>query len=373
MSRYSLCRFIVSVALLWSVVCLTAEAQSQDAELWPQVHANRKMTFYLRAPDAQRVLLEANFLSEPEPMVKDAEGLWSVVVGPFAPEIYEYNFKVDGLAIADPMNPFVKVWRRSARSMVLVPGDPPVFYEEQDVPHGTVHVHRYHSKSLDTTRGLYVYTPPAYETSGQVRYPVLYLLHGSGDTEDSWTIVGRANLIADNLLAAGRARPMIIVMPYGHTPSITSDRNRPRNWKSFEADLTGDVIPFVEQNYRVCGDPGHRAIAGLSMGGGQSLRVGLGHPEMFGWVVAFSSSAPSGEELDGLLAKPDALNEKLGLLWIGCGRKDFLLEANQRFLAALEAKAIRHTAHITDGAHEWRLWRRYLNEVLPLLFDPKKK
>lgn len=372
MNRYGLCRFIVSVVLLCSVVCPPVEAQSQATEIWPQVHTDRKVTFYLRAPAAQRVLLEASFLSEPEPMVKDAEGLWSVAVGPLAPEIHEYNFKVDDLAVADPMNPFVKVWRRNARSMVLVPGGPPMFYEEQNVPHGTVHVHRYHSKSLDTTRGLYVYTPPAYETSGPARYSVLYLLHGSGDTEDAWTIVGRANLIADNLLAAGQARPMIIVMPYGHTPSITSDRTRPRNWQSFESDLIGDVIPFVEHNYRVYSDPEHRAIAGLSMGGGQSLRIGLGHPEMFGWVVAFSSSAPSGEELDALLAKPETLNERLRLLWIGCGRKDFLFEANQRFLAALEAKAIRHTAHITDGAHEWRLWRHYLNEVLPLLFDAKK-
>lgn len=372
MSRYSLWQLVVSMVLLWSTVCPPVAAQPQGAELWPQVHANRQVTFYLRAADAQRVLLEANFLAEPEPMLKDAEGLWSVTVEPLAPEIYEYNFKVDGLAIADPMNPFVKVWRRSARSMVLVPGDPPMFYEEQDVPHGTVRIHRYPSKSLDTTRGLYVYTPPPYETSGQLKYPVLYLLHGSGDTEDAWTIVGRANAVMDNALAAGRARPMIIVMPYGHTPSITSDRSQPRNWRSFEADLIGDVIPFVEHNYRVHSDSEHRAIAGLSMGGGQSLRIGLGHPEMFGWVVAFSSSTPTGEELDALLAKPETLNQSLRLLWIGCGRKDFLFEANQRFLAALEAKAIKHTAHITDGAHEWRLWRYYLNEVLPLLFDAKK-
>jgi enterochelin esterase family protein len=369
MSGYDRCRFIASVALLLSVVGLPAAAQQGGAEFWPQVHSNRRVTFYLRAPAAQHATLEASFLSEPAPMTKDAEGLWSVTVGPLAAEIYEYNFKVDALAIADPMNPFVKVWRRSARSMVLVPGDPPMFYEEQDVPHGTVHVHRYRSKSLDVTRGLYVYTPPGYETSAPLTYPVLYLLHGSGDTEDAWTVVGRANRIADNALAAGRARPMIVVMPYGHTPNITSDRTRPRNWKSFESDLIGDVIPFVEKNYRTQNGSEHRAIVGLSMGGGQSLRSGLGHSEMFGWIGAFSSSAPSGEELDTLLARPEKLNEKLRLLWIGCGRKDFLFEANQKLLAALDAKAIRHTAHITDGGHEWPLWRHYLNEVLPRLFD----
>ncbi len=370
MSRYGLCGFVVSVACLVGAVCLPVAAQRRGTEIWPQVQ-DGKVTFFLRAPQAERVLLEANFLSESKAMAKDAEGLWSVTVGPLDPEIYEYNFKVDGLAIADPMSPFVKVWRRSARSMVLVPGNPALFYEEQDVPHGTVHVHRYHSRSLDTTRGLYVYTPPGYETSPQVKYPVLYLLHGSGDTEDAWTIVGRANVIADNALASERANPMIIAMPYGHTPGISSDRARPRNWKSFESDLIGDVIPFVEKKYRVRRDSGHRAITGLSMGGGQSLRIGLGHPEMFAWIAAFSSSAPSGEELDALLVSPKVLNEKLKLLWVGCGRKDFLFEANQRLLTALDARQIEHTAHITDGAHEWRLWRHYLNEVLPLLFDVK--
>jgi enterochelin esterase-like enzyme len=355
-------------AFLSTALCPPAAAQRRDAEIWPKVGPDRKVTFYLRAPDAQRVLLEASFLSEPKSLTKDADGLWSVMVGPLNPEIYEYNFKVDGLAIADPMNPFVKVWRRSARSMVLIPGDPPRFYEEQDVPHGTVRIHRYHSKSLNTTRGLYVYTPAGYETSPQQKYPVLYLLHGSGDTEDAWTIVGRANAIADNALARGRARPMIIVMPYGHTPGIPSDRTAPRNWRSFESDLIGDVIPFVERNYRVYADAEHRAITGLSMGGGQSLRIGLGHPQMFAWIAAFSSSAPSGEELDTLLASPETLNENLRLLWVGCGRKDFLFEANQRLLLALEAGQIAHTAHITDGAHEWCLWRQYLNEVLPLLF-----
>ncbi len=368
MSGRGLCGFIVSVALLSSAVCSSVVAQRRDAEIWPQVEG-RKVTFFLRAPQAEQVVLEANFLSESKPMAKDTEGLWSVTVGPLDPEIYEYDFKVDGLAIADPMNPFVKVWRRSSRSMVLVPGDPPMFYEERDVPHGTVHVHRYHSKSLDTTRGLYVYTPPGYETSLQTRYPVLYLLHGSGDTEDAWTIVGRANVIADNAMAGGRARPMVIAMPYGHTPSISSDRTRGRSWKDFEADLLGDVIPFVEKNYRVYNDSEHRAITGLSMGGGQSLRIGLGHPELFAWIAAFSSSAPSGDELDALLASPTTLNESLMLLWVGCGRKDFLFEANQGLLKALDAKEIAHTAHITDGAHEWRLWRHYLNEVLPLLFD----
>jgi enterochelin esterase family protein len=248
--------------------------------------------------------------------------------------------------------------------MVQVPGAPPTFLDEQDVPHGTVCAHRYRSRSLDVTRGLYVYTPPGYETNSNKRYPVLYLLHGSGDTEDVWTIVGRAHVILDNALAARRAVPMIVVMPYGHTPGTERSRSR----TAFETDLIGDVIPFVEKHYRVRDGSAGRAIAGLSMGGGQALRIGLGHPELFPWIAAFSSSVPSNKELESLLAQPDTMNQTLNLLWVGCGREDYLFEANQRLLKWLEAQKIEHTAHMTAGAHEWRLWRRYLNDVLPLLF-----
>lgn len=363
---------ISSLFLSCCVLLAPAAAQRRRAEIWPKVHEDRRITFQLKAPEAGKVLLEASFLSKPEAMTKDTEGTWSITTRPLDPEIYEYHFAVDGLNIADPLNPFVKVWRRASRSMVLVPGDPPAFFEEQDVPHGTVRIHRYRSQSLKTTRGLYVYTPPGYETATAVKYPVLYLLHGSGDTEDAWTIVGRANVIADNALAAGRVKPMIIAMPYGHTPSVRAGSDRAAQRRAFTTDLLGDVIPFVEKNYRVRSDAEHRAIAGLSMGGGQALRVGLAHSQLFAWVAAFSSAVPSEEQLDTLLAEPGTLNENLRLLWVGCGRKDFLFEANQRLLGALEAKGIEHTPRITDGAHEWRLWRRYLNEVLPLLFKTDK-
>ena len=354
---------ICLVVLLSVLGMRPAGAQRRDAPIWPQVGADRTVTFHLRAPQAQRVSLNASFLSEPRAMTKDADGLWSVTSGPLAPEIYEYDFTVDGLTIPDPANPFVKVWRRQSRSMVLVPGNPPAFFEEQNVRHGAVHVRRYHSRSLDVTRGLYVYTPAGYETKPQETYPVLYLLHGGGDTEDAWTIVGRANVILDNAIAAGRTKPMIVAMPYGHTPGAGAG-----NRQAFAADLIGDVIPLVEKHYRVRAGAANRAIVGLSMGGGQSLRIGLGHPDLFAWIGAFSSSAPSQEEQEKLLAKPEELNEKLKFLWVGCGRKDFLFDRNQQFRRALDAKGVKYTAHITDGGHEWRLWRRYLNEILPLLF-----
>ena len=364
-------RLLVSICLPAFLLLLgfrPALAQRRSVAVWPQVHSDRTVTFRLRAPEARRVLLNASFLPQPRAMTKDAEGLWSIKSGPLEPEIYEYDFTIDGLTVPDPANPFVKVWRRASRSMVLVPGDPPMCFEEQEVPHGTVHIQRYHSQSLNVTRGLYVYTPPGYETV-QAKYPVLYLLHGSGDTEDAWTVVGRANAIMDNALAERRARPMIVVMPYGHTPRAASASERSGNRSAFKADLIGDVIPFVEKHYRVRAGSEDRAIVGLSMGGGQALRIGLGHADLFAWVGGFSSSAPSDEELEALLARPEALNEKLRLLWIGCGRKDFLFERNQQFRRGLEAKGVKHTAHITAGGHEWRLWRRYLNGLLPLLFQ----
>jgi enterochelin esterase family protein len=201
---------------------------------------------------------------------------------------------------------------------------------------------------------------------------VLYLLHGSGDTELTWTVVGRANVILDNAIAQDRARPMIVVMPYGHTPNAPSDRSNPRRHEAFEKDLLGDVMPFVQAKYRVRTGPEHTAIAGLSMGGGQALRVGLGQPARFAWVAAFSASVPSEEELEGLLGRSQDGDAARRLLWVGCGRQDFLFERNQGFLARLQRDEIKHVARITEGAHEWRVWRGYLNELLPLLFQETK-
>ncbi len=298
-------------------------------------------------------------------MTKGKSGVWSITLGPAEPGIYAYSFTVDGLQVVDPSNSWLKVWLRTAKNLVEIPGNEPMHFQEQQVPHGTVHRHRYHSKSLGITRGLYVYTPPGYETNRRTKYPALYLFHGFGDDESAWTVVGRANVIVDNLIAQNKAKPLIIVMPYGHTPSAPPETRSIGRYGAFEKDLIGDVIGHVEKNYRAGKD---RAIAGLSMGGGQSLTVGLGNLDTFGWVGAFSSAIPKDDKLEELLAKPKSINDKLNLLWIGCGRKDFLFEANQKCLGRLKADGIEHVAHITDGAHEWRIWRRYLNEFVPLLF-----
>ncbi len=356
---------------LCAVVCVNSRVQAQRGSVVvsPQVEQGRKVTFRLLAPNAQAVGLNVPFAQGTQPMTKGQNGLWQVTVGPAEPEIYEYNFIVDGLQVADPANSWLKFWGGTAKNLVQVPGDPQMFFEEQQVSHGTVHVHKYASKSLGVTRGLYVYTPPGYEENPQAKYPVLYLFHGLGDTEDTWTVVGRANLIVDNLLAANKAKPLVIVMPYGHTPSAPPDMRSLGNYAAFEKDIVEDVIPYVQKYYRVSTEQKDRAIAGLSMGGGQALTVGLGHLDLFGWLGAYSSAVPRDQSIDKLLADPKAINGKLRLFWIGCGRSDFLFQANQKFLERLNAEEIRHVAHITEGAHEWRLWRIYLNEFVPLLFN----
>ncbi|MBN2138068.1 MAG: hypothetical protein JW720_09690 [Sedimentisphaerales bacterium] len=334
----------------------------------PEVHSDRRVTFRLKAPKATSVGVSVQFSRGQQAMTKDSDGVWSVTLGPAEPEIYEYEFVVDGLSVTDPANPWMKFWQGTAKNLVEVPGEGAKFFAEQDVPHGAVHVHRYRSKSLGVTRGFYVYTPPGYETSKDKKYPVLYLLHGMGDTENCWTVIGRANLILDNLIAGDKARAMIIVMPYGHTPRVPADVRSIGRYGAFEKDLLEDVIPYIEKSYSVSADRKDRAIAGLSMGGGQSLTVGLGNLDSFGWVGAFSSAVPRGESLDRLLAEPELINEKLRLLWIGCGKNDFLFEANTVFIERLKKDKIHHVAHISEGGHEWRIWRRYLNEFAPLLF-----
>jgi len=371
----ALCKSTRAVLLLLVWVCLSlplGAASRRQSIVSPQVHKDRRVTFRLRALGAKQVGVNVQFQRGLQPMTRNKEGVWSVTLGPAEPDIYEYSLVVDGLEIVDPSNSWLKVWLNTAKNLLEVPGDQPMFFQQQQVPHGTVHLHKYRSKSLGVARGLYIYTPPGYETSQNIKYPVLYLLHGMGDTEDAWTVVGRANVIVDNLLAKNKAKPLVIVMPYGHTPSAPPDMRRLGNYRAFEKDLLEDVIPYVQSRYRVSSNHKDRAIAGLSMGGGQALTVGLGNLDLFGWVGAFSSAVPRGKDLDDLLAKPETITEKLELLWIGCGNKDFLFQQNQKFFEQLKADNIKHVAHITDGTHEWRLWRRYLNEFVPLLFKAGK-
>jgi enterochelin esterase family protein len=247
------------------------------------------------------------------------------------------------------------------------------------VPHGVVRMHEYQSRSLGKLRRLQVYTPSGYDRN-RAKFPVLYLLHGNGDTEATWVEHGRAHLIADNLFAWGKAASMIIVMPDGHAlppgPRTTNAAERARAIAAFEGDLLQDVIPLVEANYRVKEGASYRAIIGLSMGGGQSLTIGLNHPELFAWVGGMSASIFSPEtSIAYALGDAATTNRKLKLLWFACGKDDFLLKQNQQFDELLTARGIRHTFKLTEGNHSWPVWRRYLAEFLPQLFivEPKKE
>lgn len=296
-------------------------------------------------------------------MAKNAGDIWSVTVGPIEPGVWEYSFQVDGLTMVDPGNPAIKPMREPRTSILHLPGHPPRLMDFQDVPHGVVHHLSYLSKSLGRLRELAVYTPPDYDQSRR-RYPTLYLQHGSGDNQATWVVHGKAHWILDNLLAQGRARSMVVVMMDGHAASP----GETNNVGLFERDLLEDVMPFVEKTYRVKTDAASRAIVGLSMGGGQSLSIGLRHPDQFAWVGGFSASVPSREALATTLSRPEVMNKKLKLLWIACGRDDFLLKRNEDFITLLKEKNLRHEWYLTQGDHSWPVWRTYLSEIAPRLF-----
>jgi enterochelin esterase-like enzyme len=252
----------------------------------PEVHSDGTVTFRLRAPGATTVSVSIESLSGTTAMTKDRQGVWSATLGPLPPDVYTYGFSVDGVRMLDPANPAVQPRRSLTASLFEVPAAKPRYYDFQPVSHGVVRLEEYWSKSLGRLRTLRVYTPPGYDQDSRVRYPVLFLLHGYGDNESTWAGgAGRASWIADNLLAQGQATPMIIVMPDGHAVAPVGSGHDPkanlRNLQAFEGDLLHDVIPFLEANYRVQAGREHRAIIGVSMGGRQSLTIGLQHPELF--------------------------------------------------------------------------------------------
>ena len=338
----------------------------------PEVGPDHRVTFRVRAPHAAEVGLWGDWMplpnSQSQPMVREAGGDWAITLGPLEPGPAIYTVTVDGVTTTDPVNPKVKLRARTSASLVTVPGDGTEPWEARDVPHGTLEVNWARSEILGDTRSYIVYTPPDYETHRGQRYPVLVLLHGSNDTAAGWTDVGRANFILDNLLAAHRAAPMIVVMPWGH--AVPFDGPQTDNDSRFERYLLGEVLPQVERKYRVKTGREQRAIVGLSMGGGQALKIGLGHLDRFGAVAAFSSAIPSdaGVRFQTLFEAPDATNRKLALLWIGCGRQDGAFDRNRGFSELLTRHGIRNTFYPTDGRHNFTLWRRHFAEVAPQLF-----
>jgi enterochelin esterase family protein len=344
-------------------------SQGSQRIISPEIHPDHTVTFRFQAPQSHQVNINLN--GELISMNKDENGVWSITTGAYDPGIYQYQYHVDGIQTIDPRNLNIKVAYGSS-SLLHIPGDPPLFYEAKPVPHGVVSIHTYASKSLGINRTLRIYTPPGYSQKSNQKYPVLYLLHGGGDDERGWTIAGRAHFILDNLIADGKAKPMIVVMPHGHVPippNMTREEYRYQRTKGFELDLIQDVIPYVETNYRALNNSTNRALAGLSMGGGQTIHVGLTHLDTFDWLGVFSAGIfqESGEETYGPYL--NNANQKLKLFWIACGKDDSLMDRNKALLTLLEKKNVRHEYVPTDGGHTWKNWRDYLHAFAQLLFQ----
>ena len=380
-------------AMLAAVAVATASAQEVGARRTgaavksPEVAADRRVTFRLQAPDAKAVAVSGDFGPD-APMRKGDDGIWTTTVGPLDPEMYVYFFTVDGVRLIDPNNPEVKIGyvTTTTTSLLTVPGDSPAFYDIQDVPHGEIRTLLYKSASNGKTRELTVYVPPGYEQARNRRYPVLYLLHGFANDQHSWHCYGRANDILDNLIAAKTIAPFLVVMPLGYGGAhVNGDGTgiAPEGSGTFrgdpalyERDLLEDVIPMIDRQYRTIADRKHRAIVGFSMGGGQAGRYGLRHLETFSTVGIMSAglggggtaAAPGSDPVAALAADPARANKQIDLLWVACGKDDAAMKGAKALHDALAKAGIEHTFLETEGAHHWRVWRRYLRDLAPLLF-----
>ncbi len=350
----------------------------------PEVSPDRQVTFRILAPKAENVRLSAGDLpglGRGQELTKGTNGVWEVTVGPVDPGAYRYNFNVDGVPVIDPRNPATSESNENTWSLVYVPGA--AFMDTQEVPHGAVAAVTYYSTALKRFRRLHVYTPPGYEL-GKGKFPVFYLLHGASDCDASWSTVGRAGFILDNLIAAKKAKPMIVVMPAGHTGPFRMGGPRPTG-DEFAQDFLADIMPLVEKNYRVYADRQHRAMAGLSMGGGQTLSIGIPHLDQFAYLGVFSSGVfgitgggfggrgnqppgPSFEEQHRAILDDPKLKPGLKLFWFATGKQDFLLSTSQATVAMLRRHGFNVAFQESDGAHTWINWRNYLNEFAPLLF-----
>jgi enterochelin esterase family protein len=391
-----------------------AAAQQAPVVVSPEVLPDRRVTFRILAPQVDSVVLRGSDIPSiaargragqaGEPMTKADNGVWEATVGPLEAGAYRYNFLVSGVAVIDPRNPATSESNNNTWSLVSVPGSD--LMDLKDVPHGAVASVFYYSAALGRTRRMHVYTPPGYET-GRGKFPVFYLLHGSGDCDDSWTSVGRAGFILDNLIAAGRAKPMIVVMPAGHTTTAASggrgaapaaapsaggaSQAPPRD--EFLEDFVTAVMPYVEKNYRVLTDRRNRAIAGLSMGGGQTLNIAFSRLEKFAYIGVFSSGimgsragaargaaagAAPGAAPDPVAAweKPrlaaldnPALKKGLKLIWFSTGVDDGLIANSRNTVALLEKHGFAPVFKESTGAHTWLNWRNYLIEFATQLFQ----
>jgi enterochelin esterase family protein len=359
------------------------EPTPNDRLVSPEVHPDQKVTIRIYAPKASEVTLRGDWMTGPPvKLEKDSQGVWSATVGPLTPDFYSYALSVDGVRTLDPKNPTIKQGIGSVENMFFLAGPQADFQDLKPVPHGDVRKVWYPSATLGEQRRMHVYTPPGYD-AGTDKYPVFYLLHGGGDEDSGWSTIGRAGFILDNLIAAKKARPMIVVMPNGSLP-------RPANLKPgtppdpaamaalqdrFTNELLKDVVPYVEKHFRVLTGPEHRALAGLSMGGGQTTRVLTAHPGQFAYVGIWSAGLFGGDpaayerQNEAFFKDAQKVNQSVKLLEITVGDKDFALAGSKALAELLQKHGIRHELRVTGGGHTWINWRQYLNELAPKLFQ----
>ncbi len=414
---------LVAIAIATVIAPLSAQQGRGGAQApqvtSPEIQADRHVTFRILAPQAQAVRLSAGDIpgvGQTTQLTKGDNGVWEVTIGPLDPGAYRYNFNVDGVSTIDPRSPFISESNNNVWSMVYVPGSD--FMDTKNVPHGTVAEVTYYSTALSMFRRMHVYTPPGYERSSE-KYPVFYLLHGAGDNDDAWPSVGRAGFIVDNLIAAKKAKPMVIVMPAGHTRRAAQGIGGRTGTDEFVKDFTMDVKPYVEKNYRVLSDRAHTAIAGLSMGGNHTLQVAIPHLDQFAYIGVYSSgllgafpelntgrrgnappaaSSPTAAPAATPAAAPapapaappaaalgptaeewekdnqatlDNTNLKKGvkLFWFATGKDDFLLTTTNATVELFKKHGFTPVFKETPGGHTWINWRNYLNEFVPQLFQ----
>jgi enterochelin esterase family protein len=336
-----------------------------------------QVTFRIQAPNAREVKLLGSWMTDranAPVMAKDENGVWSYTIPAPDPEIYTYAFVIDGVSKNDDANIMVQRDGRNLLSMLLIDGPLTANYREAS-KRGNVHSVWYDSPTIGINRRMTVYTPYGYET-GNERYPVLYLFHGAGGDEEAWISMGRTAQIMDNLIEQGKAKPMIVVIPNGNPgqqaaqtlflPEKQLDRTDPATANIYIHSVTKDIVPYIERNYRVLADPDHRAVAGLSMGGGHTIALANNYPGMFQYILPLSMGVAESPELDAQFQALKSAGYKL--YWVACGDADFVWERAVTLDAMLTKNGLEHTFHVTDGGHTWANWRRYLNTFAPMLF-----
>lgn len=414
---------VFMAALLWSATALaqagggTAGAPGGQAGrgggrgpqgpqvVSPQVNADRTVTVRVLAPKATEITVTGELLngSDPKPMTRGDDGIWTATLGPLPADVYTYAFNIDGVNTTDPRNPWVKlVSSTGLASQVEVPGDGAQYYDMKPVPHGLVQIMTYESKATGATRQAYVYTPPDYNRT-TTKYPVFYLLHGGGDLDPGWVMTGRANIIMDNLLAEKKAVPMIVVMPLargggslgigpaGMSPGIAAGNVTPGAGRgagpgaaaapagpaplqAFAQDFIGDLLPAVERTFRVSTRAEERAIGGLSAGGAATINTAFSRPDLFRYIIIMSAGGPQNvEELyPKFFGNSAAAAKQMKLIWLAAGDADFALNGTKALDEVLTKNGIKHSFKTTQGRHEWRLWRPHLYEFAQLLFRESK-